>query len=52
MFSLQKTLKNFKRNPNNHLNIFNGLKSLAMMNVILLHAFRNPFFNINDKQNV
>jgi hypothetical protein len=41
MFSMQETKKYFKRNPSNNLNIFNGVKSLAMLWVIFGHVGGN-----------
>jgi hypothetical protein len=50
-FNLQNTKKFFKRNPKNNLNVFNGLKAVAMMGVILVHTSRN-FTNSKNAINV
>jgi hypothetical protein len=39
MFSLQESAKVFKRNPNSNLNVLNGVRSLAMMWVVIGHSY-------------
>jgi hypothetical protein len=40
-FSLRQTLKIFKYNDKSDLNVFNGIRSLAMMWVIFGHYYLN-----------
>jgi len=39
MFIIQESMKIFKRNPNSNLNALNGVRSLAMMWVIIGHSY-------------
>lgn len=47
MFSFQSTNKYFKRNPESNLNVFNGVKSLAMLGIIFHHTAGNIKYSIN-----
>lgn len=47
-FSLHNSLKLFKYNPNSRMNIFNGVRSLAMLCVIFGHQYSLIIINTSN----